>query len=247
MHTNSNPKKTRRIVNGILIIDKPKGLSSNAALQRVKRLYNAKKAGHTGSLDPLATGLLPICFGTATKQAEKLLASDKTYITTAQLGISTETGDSEGAIVESKQVNLPSDQDIVSLIQLFKGEQDQIPSMYSALKHNGVPLYRLARQGIVIDRPARKINIYDITVLKINRELNTIDLSVTCSKGTYIRTLVEDIGRKLGCGAHVSELRRTAAGPYGLKDMFSIEQLEQLVSADNLNNLGYEELDRKLI
>jgi tRNA pseudouridine55 synthase len=237
-------KKPKRIVNGILIIDKPKGLSSNAALQKVKRLYNAKKAGHTGSLDPLATGILPICFGTATKKADQLLASDKTYITKAQLGITTETGDSEGAIVATKHVTLPSDEDIINVIMSFKGEQDQIPSMYSALKHNGVPLYKLARQGITIPRTPRKIIIYDISLLNINRELNTIDLSVSCSKGTYIRTLVEDIGNKLGYGAHVAELRRTAAGPYDLSDMYTFEQLEQMLNVDSAN---YTELDSKLI
>lgn len=237
---NSNSQKNKRIVNGILVIDKPKGLSSNAALQKVKRIYGAKKAGHTGSLDPLATGILPICFGTATKKAGDLLATDKKYVTKAQLGIKTETGDAEGDIVSQSEVQWPSDEELAELINSFHGEQEQVPSMYSALKHNGTPLYKLARQGIVVPREPRKINILDINILHIDREQNTIDLSVACSKGTYIRTLVEDIGDKLGCGAHVAELRRIGAGPYSLSDMHSIDELEQIADFEQLDKLLME-------
>jgi len=220
----------KRSVNGILVIDKPKGLSSNAALQKVKRIFNAQKAGHTGSLDPLATGILPICFGRATKLADKLLASDKRYLATAQLGVATETGDAEGGIVATKQVNLPSDEELKKVIDEFKGEQQQIPSMYSALKHNGVPLYKLARQGIVIERAPRVITIHHIDIISIDRENNILVLDVGCTKGTYIRTLVEDIGIRLGCGAHIADLRRTAAGPYTMTDMHSIEDIEEILT-----------------
>lgn len=232
----------KRVVNGILIIDKPKGVSSNFALQKVKRIFNAKKAGHTGSLDPLATGVLPICFGKATKLADKFLNSDKKYITKAQLGIATETGDTEGEIVATKEVELPSDEEINDIIQEFQGEQDQIPSMYSALKHNGEPLYKLARKGITVPREPRKITIHEIAVLDIDRENNTLDLMVSCSKGTYIRTLVEDIGNRLGCGAHVAELRRTQAGEFKLSQAYTVEDLEKLSSDD-----GFEQLDAKIL
>lgn len=233
-------KKTRRIVNGILIIDKPKGLSSNQALQKVKYIFNAKKAGHTGSLDPLATGVLPICFGKATKLADKLLTSDKKYIVKAKLGITTETGDAEGSVVDNCDVVLPSDDELATIVQEFKGEQQQIPSMYSALKHNGTPLYKLARQGIVVPREPRSIIIYEIAILNINREHNTIDLMVHCSKGTYIRTLVEDIGKRLGCGAYVAELCRTLAGDYKISEAKTIDDL---VILDG----NYDSLDEMLI
>ncbi len=228
-------KKNRRTVDGILIIDKPKGLSSNQALQKVKYIFNAKKAGHTGSLDPLATGVLPICFGKATKFADKLLTADKKYVTKAQLGFTTETGDAEGAIVHTSGVVLPSDEELEVIIKEFKGEQQQIPSMYSALKHNGTPLYKLARQGIVVPREPRTIIIHDIAILNINRENNTIDLMVHCSKGTYIRTLVEDIGKRLGCGAYVAELCRTLAGDYKISDAKNIDDL--VVLDGNYTNL----------
>lgn len=238
-----NTRSPKRIVNGILVIDKPKGISSNSALQKVKRLYNAKKAGHTGSLDPLATGVLPICFGNSTKMAEKLLMADKKYIARAQLGITTETGDAEGDIVATKEVALPGDQEIANIINAFKGEQQQVPSMYSALKHNGTPLYKLARQGIVVERQPRAITIYNLEIVAIDRENNTLDLSVHCSKGTYIRTLVEDIGNKLGCGAHVAELKRTSAANFNLQESYSIEQLEGLIGPE----FAFEKLDALLV
>lgn len=232
----SNPRLPKRIVNGILIIDKPKGISSNAALQKVKRLYNAKKAGHTGSLDPLATGVLPICFGKATKLADKFLSSDKKYLTKAQLGIATETGDTEGEIVAQKEVVFPNEKELEAIINEFKGEQQQIPSMYSALKHNGEPLYKLARRGITVERAPRTIHIHEISVVNIDKENNTIDLIVHCSKGTYIRTLVEDIGNRLGCGAHVAELRRTAAGEFKLSEAKTITELENISDIQELDS-----------
>ena len=188
-----------RSVNGIVVVDKPLGASSNHVLQQVKRLYGAAKAGHTGSLDPLATGVLPVCLGEATKLSQYLLDSDKSYRTTAKLGIRTTTGDAEGEVVSERPVALT--ELIWSLLARFRGPIEQVPSMYSALKHNGKPLYEYARQGIEIERPARKVNIYRLTLIEFRGD--ELVLEVDCSKGTYIRTLVEDIGEMLGCGAHV--------------------------------------------
>ena len=242
-----NIKAQRRQVNGILVIDKPIGFSSNQALQKVKRIFNAKKAGHTGSLDPLATGILPLCFGKATKVSQSLLDSDKKYLVTIKLGQTTTTGDAEGEILTNldlTQFAMPSEQELIDIIMRFEGEQEQVPSMYSALKQNGVPLYKLARQGITVERKSRLINIYKIEIKNINKTNNVIDsleLSVKCSKGTYIRTLAEDLGAKIGCGAYVTELRRTAAGPYNFDNMkvISVAELEMIND--------YSELDKLLL
>lgn len=216
-----------RNVNGILVIDKPIGITSNGILQQVKRLYGAAKAGHTGALDPLATGVLPLCFGEATKFSQMMLDSDKAYIATARLGVRTETGDSEGAIVEEKPVpdNLTAEI-LEPILDRFRGDIQQVPSMYSALKHKGRPLYEYAREGIEIERPARPVTIYELTLLDVRE--NELDVAVSCTKGTYIRSLIEDIGEALGCGAHVIELRRTLAAGFTLENTQEVPQLEAM-------------------
>ena len=220
-------RRKGRDVNGILVIDKPQGVTSNGILQQVKRLYGAAKAGHTGALDPLATGVLPLCFGEATKFSQMMLDSDKAYIATARLGIRTETGDSEGAVVEEKPV--PADlsaSQLEPILDQFRGEIQQVPSMYSALKHKGRPLYEYAREGIEVERPARPVTIYELTLLDVRD--NELDIAVSCTKGTYIRSLVEDIGQALGCGAHVSALRRTVASGFTLSDVHKVPDLEAM-------------------
>ncbi|MFT4993975.1 MAG: tRNA pseudouridine55 synthase, partial [Paraglaciecola sp.] len=193
-------KRKGRAIDGILLLDKPLGISSNHALQRVKRLFFAAKAGHTGALDPLATGMLPICLGEATKFSQFLLEADKTYLVTAKLGVRTTTSDADGDIVETKVVNVSQAQ-LDSACEQFRGPIKQVPSMFSALKHQGKPLYFYARQGIEIDRPARDITIFSLSVSRF--EGDEVDMQVHCSKGTYIRSLVDDIGQILGCGAFV--------------------------------------------
>lgn len=220
------------LINGVLLLDKPQHLSSNHALQRVKRLFNAKKAGHTGSLDPIATGMLPICFGEATKFSQFLLDSDKTYEVTARLGIETNTGDSEGDVICSQVVQQFSLQHIEAVLSQFKGYIEQVPPMFSAIKFQGKPLYKLARQGIQIERKPRHIMIFSLKVL--HYEQVSLRLYIHCSKGTYIRSLVTDIGKQLGCGAHVVALRRLAVTPYDANKMLSWDYLETLAqSADD--------------
>ena len=213
-------------MNGIFLLDKPIGLSSNHALQRVKRLFKAKKAGHTGTLDPLASGMLPICLGEATKFSQYVLTFDKTYLVTMQLGVRTNTSDAEGEIIATKPVPDFSLENIDIAFDEFRGEILQIPTMFSALKHNGIPLYDYARRGITIERAARPITIYNITVLSIDKDF--VNYTVTCSSGTYVRTLTDDVGEKLGCGAHVTQLRRLSVGKYLEKDMLTLEQLQAL-------------------
>jgi len=222
-------------IHGIILLDKRQGISSNKALQEVKRLYNANKAGHTGSLDPLATGLLPICLGEATKVSAYMLEDDKRYQTVIQLGVMTDTGDVDGAIIEQRPIPEISEQQLDMCLQSFVGEIEQVPPMYSALKLNGKKLYELARAGITVERKARKITIYAIEKLEFSGELLTLD--VKCSKGTYIRTLAEDIGTQLGCGATVKELRRTAAGMFSLQDALTIEQIRQMETTGSLASL----------
>ena len=207
----------KKQLDGVLCIDKPLGLSSNAALQRVKRFIGASKAGHTGTLDPLATGLLPICLGDATKFSRFFLDADKTYLTTLRLGQVTTTGDREGEVLEEKPVPATLDPALLDeVITRFTGRIDQVPPMYSALKHKGQPLYKLARKGKEVDRPARSIVIHRLEIIAVQSPLLTLE--VTCSKGTYVRTLAEDIGRALGFGAHLESLRRTVSGPFSLAD-----------------------------
>ena len=220
-------RRKGRDVNGILVIDKPAGVTSNGILQQVKRLFGAAKAGHTGALDPLATGVLPLCFGEATKFSQMMLDSDKAYIATARLGVRTETGDSEGAVVAEKPVPEGLTADVLEpLLDGFRGEIQQVPSMYSALKHKGRPLYEYAREGIEVERPARPVTIYELTLLDIRE--NELDIAVSCTKGTYIRSLVEDIGEALGCGAHVTALRRTMASGFTLADAHAVSDLEAM-------------------
>ena len=222
-------RRKGRDISGILLLNKPLGISSNRALQNAKHLFQAQKAGHTGSLDPLATGMLPICFGKATKISSFLLDSDKRYITTASLGQTTTTGDAEGDIVEKKEIPTLNNAIIESSLSKFRGVITQIPPMYSALKHKGKPLYELARQGIEIDRKQRDVTIHELTLL--SHTDHSLELEVSCSKGTYIRTLVEDIGKQLGCGAFVSKLHRTQVEPFDKKDMINWEDIE---SSDTL-------------
>ena len=217
-------KRKRRSVSGIIIFDKPYGFSSNGALQKVRWLLDSDKGGHTGSLDPLATGVLPLCFGEATKFSRYLLDADKVYEATMQLGVTTNTADAEGEVLETKPVNVTS-ADIEAALPQFRGVIQQVPPMYSALKKDGQPLYKLARAGITIDRPARTVTINQLELLSHDGEQARI--LVSCTKGTYIRSLVEDIGAVLGCGAHVAQLRRIQAGPFDLTHAVTLEELEQ--------------------
>ena len=218
-------KRIKKNVNGVLLLDKPLGFSSNQALQKVKWLYSAAKAGHTGTLDPLATGLLPICLGEATKFAQYVTDADKTYFATIKLGATTTTGDAEGEILTTAPVNVLLEQFQTACLQ-FIGEISQMPPMYSALKHEGRALYEYAREGVDIERQSRIIHISNITVEKF--EADVAQITVVCSKGTYIRTLAEDIGANLGCGAHLIGLRRTETAGYLLSNTVTIEQLETM-------------------
>ncbi|HAD08976.1 MAG TPA: tRNA pseudouridine(55) synthase TruB [Porticoccaceae bacterium] len=218
-----------RPVDGILVLDKPAGMTSNEALQQVKYLFYAAKAGHTGSLDPLATGVLPVCLGEATKFTQFLLEADKVYQSTFSFGLSTETGDSDGETVARQDASGLTREALAVAMEPFRGEIEQVPSMYSALKHKGQPLYKLARQGIEVEREARKAHIYRFDLLDFRPgEMAEAEVEIHCSKGTYIRTLAEDLGKALGVGAHVSSLRRTAAGPFTLDDAVTLPQLEAL-------------------
>ena len=228
-------KRSRgRDINGVILLDKATGISSNFALQQVKRLFFAKKAGHTGSLDPLASGLLPICLGQATKVAQFLLDDNKRYFVRGKLGQISDTGDAEGKISSfgpTEGINEPS---VAQVLPEFLGNIKQVPPMYSALKRDGKPLYELARQGIEVEREARPVTIHEINFLGL--ENGILSLDVACSKGTYIRTLVEDIGKMLGCGAHVIELRRTGFAHFDLTHSITFEQLEAIKS-DNFEAL----------
>lgn len=235
-------RRFTRSVNGILLLDKPQGASSNAALQMVKRIYAANKAGHTGSLDPLASGMLPICFGEATKFSQYLLEADKRYWVIAKLGVKTTTGDAEGEVVETKTITNEMFKALEDVLSKFRGSVSQVPSMYSALKHQGRPLYELARKGITVERPARTVQIHELILL--NTTADTFTLEVACSKGTYIRTLVEDIGDALGCGAYVAELRRLSVAAYPQTHMITLPQLEK-IAHDNPDN--YAMLDALLL
>ena len=219
----ARPRKGRPI-NGVLLLDKPKEMTSNRAIQVIKRLYEAQKVGHTGALDPLATGLLPVCLGEATKFSQYLLDADKAYRVEAQLGVRTTTSDAEGEVVEQNPVDV-SDTQLNDIIAQFTGEQAQTPSIYSALKYEGKPLYYYARRGIDVPRKTRTISVRAIELL--HRDGDFVTLQVACSKGTYIRTLVDDMGQALGCGAHVRELRRTHVANLTDAQQWSLEALEQ--------------------
>lgn len=219
------------------MVDKPAGISSNDAVQRAKRLFGAQKVGHTGSLDPLATGVLPLCFGEATKFSQFLLDADKKYRARICLGVSTETGDADGEVIAEADASSVTAAQVAAELKNFVGEIEQVPSMYSALKHQGQPLYKLARQGVEVERAPRKVTVYCAELLQVTG--TEIELFVHCSKGTYIRSLAEDLGTALDCGGHVAGLRRLAAGPY---------KEEQAVSFEKLNAMsGPEELDALLL
>ena len=235
----SRPRKKGRDVHGVFLLDKPQGVSSNDIMQKVKRLFKANKAGHTGALDPLATGMLPICLGEATKFSQFLLDSDKRYVVTAKLGERTDTSDAEGQVVQSREVNV-AEADILAALPAFRGEILQVPTMFSALKHNGKPLYEYARAGVIVEREARPITIFELKF--IDYQAPFLTLEVHCSKGTYIRTLVDDLGEALGCGAHVTMLRRLAVADYPIEEMMLIEDLALL--ADSFPS---SELDRLLL
>lgn len=235
----SRPRRRGRDIHGVLLLDKPQGLSSNDALQKVKRLYNANRAGHTGALDPLATGMLPICLGEATKFSQYLLDSDKRYRVIARLGQRTDTSDADGTVVEERPVTF-SEQALADALESFRGETQQIPSMYSALKYQGKPLYEYARQGIEVPRESRAIVVYEL--LFIRHEGNELELEVHCSKGTYIRTIIDDLGEKLGCGAHVTFLRRLAVSKYPVERMVTLEQLNELIEQAHRQEIAPSEL-----
>lgn len=224
-------RRPGRNVTGILLLDKPLGITSNDALQQVKHFYRAVKAGHTGSLDPLATGLLPICLGGATKFSGFLLDADKHYQVRVRLGVTTATADAEGEILETAPTEGIGEQDLRAVLQGFVGPIEQLPPMYSAVKHKGERLYKLARQGIEVERTPRTVQIHSLDLL--NAAIPDFDMDVHCSKGTYVRTLAEDIGKALGCGGHVSALRRTGVGPYQDSDT-------RFVTLDDVERLGSE-------
>ena len=228
-----------RNINGIILLDKPLGITSNAALQKVKRLFNANKAGHTGSLDPLASGLLPICLGEATKISSYLLDSDKAYLGTCKLGVTTSTADAEGEILEQKTVGDYPETQVNEVLAKFTGTLEQIPPMHSAIKQNGQPLYKLAHKGIEVERQPRTIHVYELACSRL--EGDELDIAMRCSKGTYVRTLAEDIGRELGCGAHLSALRRTKVGPFTLDRAVTMDALETLAEE------GFAALDREIL
>ncbi|API86311.1 tRNA pseudouridine(55) synthase TruB [Francisella uliginis] len=220
-------KKNRLNLNGVIVVNKSKDISSNKVLQQLKYLFNAQKAGHTGTLDPMATGVLPICFGRATKIAQYLLDADKEYIATIKLGIETDSGDAEGSVVaENKDIPELTEFLIETVLEKFRGEISQVPPMYSALKYNGQPLYKLAREGKKVEIKPRSIKIYELELLDFSE--TTIRVRVKCSKGTYIRSLAIDIGKELGCGGHLIALQRTQSGPFNLDQAFSLEQLKGL-------------------
>ncbi len=222
-------KRSWQRVDGVLLLDKPTGMTSNSALQSARRLFSAAKAGHTGTLDPLATGLLPLCFGEATKFSSDLLEADKTYEADVLFGITTDTGDAEGEVLVRRPVAF-SPEDLEAALARFRGPISQIPPMYSAIKRDGKPLYELARQGIEVERAARAVTIHELVLLEISGD--RCRLRVSCSKGTYIRTLAEDIGEFLRCGAHLTGLRRTRVGPLQISDAVTLDQLSALSEAD---------------
>ena len=229
MNGTTRPKIPRRVLDGVLLLDKPLGLSSNDALIRAKKIYLAKKAGHTGTLDPLATGLLPLCFGEATKFSQDLLEADKTYEATMRLGVRTTTGDAEGEALQTRDVTC-DEAAIHAAMAHFRGEIAQVPPMYSALKRDGKPLYEYARAGQTVEREARNVTIHALDLIAC--ALPDVTFRVTCSKGTYVRTLAEDIGETLGCGAHLVALRRTGVGVLTLEHAVTLDTLAEAAPAE---------------
>ena len=233
-------RRKGRPVNGILLLDKPLGMSSNGALQKVKYLFFAAKAGHTGSLDPLATGVLPICLGEATKFTQFLLDADKHYRATFRFGIATASGDADGEVISENGANDLNAKQVETVLAEFRGDISQVPSMYSALKHQGQPLYKLAREGIEIEREARPVTIFSLEMTDFRPgEFPEADVEIHCSKGTYVRTLAEDIGAQLGCGAYVSKLHRNVAGPFDEADTITVDALETLREEHQAEELDY--------
>lgn len=239
-------RRRGRPVDGILVLDKPAGMSSNQALQQAKRLFFAAKAGHTGSLDPLATGVLPLCFGEATKFSQYLLDADKAYESTFALGLATTTGDAEGEVIGEVDASAVTEAQVEAALEHFRGEIEQVPSMYSAIKQDGQPLYKLAREGKEVERKPRRVSIYGLELREFRGNLPggraEVDVYLECSKGTYVRSIAEDLGKALGCGAHVSALRRTKAGPYTLPDSVTLSTLEALKQNNQL-----AEMDRLMM
>ncbi|CAI0974578.1 tRNA pseudouridine synthase B [Serratia quinivorans] len=235
----SRPRRRGRDIHGVLLLDKPQGLSSNDALQKVKRLYNANRAGHTGALDPLATGMLPICLGEATKFSQFLLDSDKRYRVIARLGQRTDTSDADGQIVQERPVSFTQAQ-LDAALDSFRGDIKQVPSMYSALKYQGKKLYEYARQGIEVPREARSITVYELQFIRW--EGDELELEIHCSKGTYIRTITDDLGELLGCGAHVIYLRRLQVATYPTERMVTLEQLNELLEQAHRQEIAPAEL-----
>ncbi|OMQ21381.1 tRNA pseudouridine(55) synthase TruB [Serratia oryzae] len=235
----SRPRRRGRDIHGVLLLDKPQGLSSNDALQKVKRIYNANRAGHTGALDPLATGMLPICLGEATKFSQYLLDSDKRYRVIARLGQRTDTSDADGQVVQERPINFTQAQ-LDAALETFRGDIQQVPSMYSALKYQGKKLYEYARQGIEVPREARSITVYELQFIRW--EGDELELEVHCSKGTYIRTITDDLGELLGCGAHVIYLRRLQVAKYPIARMVTSEQLHALVALAEEQGIAASEL-----
>ncbi|EPE65780.1 tRNA pseudouridine synthase B [Pasteurella multocida 2000] len=227
----AKPRKRGRDIDGVFLLDKPQGMSSNDIMQKVKRVFQANKAGHTGALDPLATGMLTVCLGEATKFSQFLLDADKRYQVTAKLGERTDTSDAEGQVVETRDVQVDV-QDILAALPHFRGDLMQVPTMFSALKHQGKPLYEYARAGITVEREARPITIFDLQFIAYDAPYLTLE--VHCSKGTYIRTLVDDLGEYLGCGAHVTVLRRTAVANYPVEAMMDWDTLQVLAAQQDL-------------
>ncbi|MFJ5339120.1 tRNA pseudouridine(55) synthase TruB [Pectobacterium sp. CHL-2024] len=221
----SRPRRRGRDIHGVLLLDKPQGVSSNDVLQKVKRIFNANRAGHTGALDPLATGMLPICLGEATKFSQYLLDSDKRYRVIARLGQRTDTSDADGNVIEERAIGF-SATDLEQALEGFRGTTQQVPSMYSALKYQGRKLYEYARQGLTVPREAREITVYELQFIRW--EGDELELEIHCSKGTYIRTIIDDLGEKLGCGAHVIYLRRLQVATYPTERMVTLEQLAAL-------------------
>ena len=228
-----------RNVNGIMVLDKPQGLSSNDAVQKAKQIFAARKVGHTGSLDPLATGVLPLCFGDATRFSRYLLESDKKYTARVLLGVSTDSGDADGKVVRERPVGRLTRAALDKALDAYRGEIQQVPSMFSAVKHQGQPLYKLARQGIEVERKARSVTVYSCVIKEVEGDELTLDIH--CSKGTYVRTIVHELGESLGCGAHVKALRRTMAGPFNESDLVTFEMLAPP------RGEGGEESDRELL
>ncbi|GKV94294.1 tRNA pseudouridine(55) synthase TruB [Pectobacterium aroidearum] len=231
----SRPRRRGRDVHGVLLLDKPQGVSSNDVLQKVKRIFNANRAGHTGALDPLATGMLPICLGEATKFSQYLLDSDKRYRVIARLGQRTDTSDADGNVIEERAIGF-SATELEQALEDFRGTTQQVPSMYSALKYQGRKLYEYARQGLTVPREAREITVYELQFIRW--EGDELELEIHCSKGTYIRTIIDDLGEKLGCGAHVIYLRRLQVATYPIERMVTLEQLATLVEQAQAQELS---------